>query len=82
MSGRSTQLKYAGAGKCQRCGERKPASDTLCGKCLRTHNAMTAARKDALLKAGLCVWCGGANRSGFRACDSCRDRYNARRRKT
>jgi hypothetical protein len=80
MSGRTTQLKYAGAGKCQRCGKKPPSSDTLCRHCLQSHNAATAARKAALLKAGRCVWCGGKNPSSFRACDDCRERYNAARR--
>jgi len=80
MTGRVTQLKYAAAGKCQRCGEEPPASETLCLKCATEHSKTTANLKAKHMKAGKCAWCGKRNRSGFRTCDSCREKYNERRR--
>lgn len=80
ITGRSTQLKYAAAGKCQRCGKKAPVSESLCGNCLREHNSATKTTKDTLIAAGRCAWCGKRNKSGFRLCDHCREKYNAGRR--
>jgi hypothetical protein len=80
VSGRTTQRKYAIAGKCERCGEKKPASETLCTACLGQHNEATAASKAKLIAEGRCAWCGKKHKSGFRVCDPCREAYNERRR--
>ena len=80
MTGRSTQLKYASEGKCERCGKNKPSTATLCTACAAKHNSATAALKERLLKKGLCAWCAGKNKSIYRTCDACRESYNARRR--
>jgi hypothetical protein len=77
---RKTQIKHARGGKCEACGRKAAASRSLCGPCLKKHNARTAELKRRLLGQGRCAWCGAANRSGCRVCDDCRARYNARRR--
>lgn len=79
---RKTQRTHATRGKCERCGKKPPASQTLCRACLKTHNNKTAITKAAHIAGGRCAWCAQPNASGCRTCDDCRQRYNARRRAT
>jgi len=75
---RVTQLKYAQIGRCQGCGKRKPATETLCRECAEKHRQATNGLKLRLIEAGLCSQCGHEPLATVRLCRKCQDRHNTR----